>query len=81
MPFASDRLRAQPFTLIMPGGERVQTRLVRGTQVRWRGWGALYDAAGAEAGDVLRYVRREEREFEVSLRRGAGLIRVEERGD
>lgn len=68
MPFASPRLRQEPFTLVLPDDERVETRLYEGgTRIAWRGWGKVFE--GASAGDVLRFVRVGEREFAVSVRR------------
>lgn len=45
-----------PITLVLPDGEAVQTELTSGSRLRWRGWGPVYDSAGARAGDVLRFV-------------------------
>ena len=43
-------------TLDLPDGERVVTQLAAGRRLRWRGWAQVYDAAGAQPGDTLRYV-------------------------
>lgn len=43
-------------TLVLPDGEVIETELPRGRMLRWRGWGPVYEAAGAKAGDVLRYI-------------------------
>ena len=43
-------------TLELPGGEVVTTELAKGRMLRWRGWGPVYEVAGARAGDMLRYI-------------------------
>lgn len=55
--------------LELPGGERVETELSRGRMLRWRGWGQFYDAAGAEPGDLLRFVAVGTGRFRVSIRK------------
>lgn len=42
-------------TLVLPDGQAVRTEVASGRRLRWRGWGPVYEAAGARAGDVLRY--------------------------
>lgn len=56
-----------PITLLLPGNEAVRTDLARGRMLRWRGWGSVYERAGARAGDLLRFV---------SLGRGRYSVRV-----
>lgn len=46
----------QPITLQLPDGEVIETELARSRMLRWRGWGPVYESAGAQAGDVLRFV-------------------------
>ncbi len=56
-------------TLELPNGEAVVTDLVRGRMLRWRGWAALYDAADAQPGDRLRFLRVGDRRYRVSIRK------------
>ena len=58
-----------PITLHLPGGETVRTDLAKGRMLRWRGWGPVYEAAGARAGDVLRYVARGPGRYDVRVAR------------
>jgi hypothetical protein len=63
----SKKKPGQPVTLELPDGEVIQTELARGRMLRWRGWGPVYESAGAKAGDVLRFV---------ALGRGRYAVRV-----
>ncbi|MGB0766644.1 MAG: hypothetical protein ACPGYV_02920 [Phycisphaeraceae bacterium] len=49
-------MTSRAIALELPSGETVSTEVARGRMLRWRGWGAVYEAAGARAGDTLRYV-------------------------
>ncbi|MFN3168940.1 MAG: hypothetical protein ACE37H_17970 [Phycisphaeraceae bacterium] len=42
--------------LELPDGAVIETELVRGRMLRWRGWAGLYDSAGARPGDTLRFI-------------------------
>jgi len=66
----SPHKQEQPIKLHLPHGETVVTDLVDGRRVRWRGWGPVYRAAGARAGDVLRFVEIEPRQYTVRVVRG-----------
>lgn len=46
----------KPITLELPDGEVIKTELARSRMLRWRGWGPVYESAGAKPGDVLRFV-------------------------
>lgn len=48
----------KPITLELPDGEVVKTELARSRMLRWRGWAPVYEAAGADAGDVLRFIAK-----------------------
>jgi len=54
-------------TLDLPDGERVVTELANGRMLRWRGWGAVYDAAGALPGDRLRFIAVGQGHYRVSV--------------
>lgn len=58
---------AASVTLELPGGESVVTDVVRGRVLRWRAWGPLYDSAGAQPGDRLRFVTVGTNHYRVSL--------------
>lgn len=58
---------AIPVTLELPEGEPVVTDVVRGRTLRWRGWGPLYNSAGAQPGDRLRFVTVGTNRYRVSL--------------
>lgn len=60
----------QAITLELPDGEVIDTELARGRMIRWRGWGPVYEAAGAKAGDVLRFVALGPRRYAVRVVRG-----------
>ncbi|MBX2853123.1 MAG: hypothetical protein KTR15_15420 [Phycisphaeraceae bacterium] len=60
----------QAITLELPGGEVVDTELARGRMLRWRGWGSVYESAGARAGDVLRFVALCPKRYAVRVVRG-----------
>jgi hypothetical protein len=47
----------------------VRTDVVSNHMLRWRGWGGVFAACGAEAGDVLRFVQCGPRRFEVRFRK------------
>jgi len=67
LPAVSGKLRDKPVTLLLPDGEAVQTQLVKGRQVRWRGWGALYTQSNARPGDRVRFVAAGPRRYRVSI--------------
>ena len=57
LPAATTSQRqGKPITLLLPDGQSVRTDLAKGRMLRWRGWGPVYEAAGAAAGDVLRFI-------------------------
>jgi hypothetical protein len=58
-----------PITLELPSGEAVVTDLVRGRMLRWRGWATVYDAADAQPGDRLRFLRVDDDRYRVSVRK------------
>ena len=57
----------QAITLELSGGGVIWTELARGRMLRWRGWGPVYEAAGAHVGDVLRFVALESRRYAVRV--------------
>lgn len=61
----------RPITLELPTGEVIRTDLARGRMLRWRGWGPIYESAGARAGDRLRFIAVGQRQYEVRLIRHA----------
>lgn len=67
LPGASVKLKDTPITLELPDGQTVVTKLVKGRQLQWRGWGPVYDAAGAEPGDAVRFVAVGPRRYRVSV--------------
>lgn len=67
IPAVSEKRRDQPITLLMPDGEAVPTQLVKGRQVRWRGWGGLFEQAKAKPGDRVRFVEAGPRRYRVSI--------------
>ncbi|MEM6550993.1 MAG: hypothetical protein AAF750_02465 [Planctomycetota bacterium] len=69
LPFASERLRAGGLTLVLPGGEEVETDFARGAMLRSRVFGRVYREAGVGTGDVVRLVRVGERRYVVEFRR------------
>jgi len=56
-------------TLELPDGQSIGTDLASGGRLRWRSWGQVYDAAGARAGDVLRYVALGQNMFAISVKK------------
>lgn len=60
----------QPITLELPDGEVIETELARGRMLRWRGWGAVYESAGAKPGDTLRFVALGAGRYTVRVVRG-----------
>ena len=67
LPGASEKLKDAAITLELPDGQTVVTKLVKGRQLQWRGWGPMYDAAGAEPGDAVRFVATGPRRYRVSV--------------
>lgn len=67
IPAVSEKRRDRPITLLLPDGQAVQTQLVKGRQVRWRGWGALYEQANAKPGDRVRFVAVGPGRYRVSI--------------
>ena len=59
----------KPITLELPDGEMVKTELARSRMVRWRGWGPVYESAGAKAGDVLRFIAMGPGQYSVRVSR------------
>lgn len=53
--------------LALPDGRQVDTQVVRGRRFRWRGWSKYLAAAGAGAGDVVRFVRDDQGVYRVSF--------------
>ncbi|MEX0776133.1 MAG: ASCH domain-containing protein [Phycisphaeraceae bacterium] len=47
----------KPLRLILPGGDWVDTDIVRPHMLRWRGWGKLFAQHDVTAGDVARFVQ------------------------
>ncbi len=67
LPGASEEMRSQPVTLLMPNGREVVTGFANGKpMLRWRGWGPYFDEYQIACGDVVRLI---------AMRRG--LYRVE----
>ncbi|MEM1355835.1 MAG: ASCH domain-containing protein [Planctomycetota bacterium] len=66
-PLASLQAANLPITLVLPDGHSVETRLVKGRQVRWRGWGHLYEQAKTKPGDRVRFVAIGGRRYRVSI--------------
>lgn len=56
LPQPGDRLRNNPFTLHLPGGERVDTDLSPRGHVRWRGWKAGFERYRLRPGDRVRFI-------------------------
>lgn len=56
LPLVSKIRPGSRVVLTLPDGEAIETDLARGRMLRWRGWGQVYEQAGAKAGDVLRFV-------------------------
>ena len=66
-PETSSKKPGQAITLLLPDSEVVKTDLARGRMLRWRGWGRVYEAAGAKTGDVLRFVAVEPGRYTVQV--------------
>jgi len=60
----------QVIKLELPDGSSTETDLVTGRRLRWRGWGPIYQAADARAGDLLRFVAIGPRRYTVRVVRG-----------
>lgn len=53
----SDAMRGRDVTLVLPDGHEIATDFARGgPMLRWRGWGAYYEAFGLREGDHVRLV-------------------------
>ena len=57
----------EPITLLLPGGDVVETDIVSNHMLRWRGWRDVFAAASAKADDVVRFVQVDERRYRVSV--------------
>ena len=64
---ASEGLRRNDITLVLPDGSEIQTQLTSGSMIRWRGWGRYYCSHGIEAGDVVRFVAIGPRRYRVTF--------------
>ncbi len=59
--------RHRPITLHLPDGRAVTTQRTARGHLRWRGWGAYFDAHAAVVGDRVRFVRLGEAVYRVSF--------------
>lgn len=62
---ASDHFRQKSFHMLMPDGQFVETKLVGGTRVQWRGWGPYFQQYGCRPGDCVRLVCVEPQRYRV----------------
>ncbi|MEO1237711.1 MAG: ASCH domain-containing protein [Planctomycetota bacterium] len=70
VPTASAAMRGAALTLELPDGAEVETGFVDGgPMLRWRGWGAYFEANGLRAGDLVRLVALGGRRYRVRFRR------------
>ena len=69
-PKGSKPRPGQAMALELPDGTTIETELAVGRRLRWRGWAAVYRAAGARAGDRLRFVAVGPRRYAVRVVRG-----------
>ena len=55
LPGTSAKMRQRKVTLLMPDGQEIATGFADGKpMLRWRGWGAYYEANRMEPGDTVR---------------------------
>ena len=59
--------RQRPITLHLPDGQVVMTQRTARGHLRWRGWGAYFDAHAVVVGDRVRFVRLGEAVYRVSF--------------
>lgn len=60
-------------TLHLAGAESVETDIVKGAMIRWRGWGSWLQSQQAKVGDRLKFTRKSDCVFDVSLIRGSAI--------
>jgi hypothetical protein len=56
LPRESVRKAGSRVVLELPNREVIETELVRGRMLRWRGWAGLYESGDARPGDTLRFI-------------------------
>ncbi len=68
--------RARPIALELPDGQTIQTDLVRGGMLRWRGWSSVWRATRARAGDRVCFETTSTRCYRVSVKRVRSRLRT-----
>ena len=66
-PETSSLKPGSPISLTLPDGGVIETELARSRMLRWRGWGKVYESAGATAGDALRFIAVEPGRYTVAV--------------
>lgn len=68
LPGTSTQMREHALTLLLPDDQTVVTKFAAGkAMLRWRGWGAYYQANQLKPGDVVRFVTLGGRRYRVSF--------------
>ncbi len=68
LPRSSPATRRRPLTLILPDGQTIDTAFADGKpMLRWRGWGAYYQAHRLTPGDTVRFVALGGRRYRVTF--------------